>query len=138
MKPALSSLALTLAACATAAPPVDAIRGCWIERGDGATRTLRVLPDMGHPGEYIAAFLTYAKGDPEGDAYRIRRDPEGGTVMCYVEPGLPHLGPCVPLLQGSRSNADREPAWRMQMRGRFLAVSLADAAPTLYARDGCD
>lgn len=138
MKPVLTSLAVMLASCATAAPPIDSVRGCWIERGDATTKTLRVLPDMGHSGEYIAAFLTYSKGEPEGDAYRIRRDPEGVLTMCYIEPGLPHLGPCVPLLQRGRSASDPEPAWRMQMRGRFLAVSLGDAAPTLYARDGCD
>jgi hypothetical protein len=134
-----------VAACATTnlGSPHRTVRGCWIDRAEATTTTMRWLPDRdGLPPNLIGETRVYHQGDGVGgprDRSRYRLELRGkGWVFCALDSpdarcwpvsGVPS-GPLTPgrvAVQGSREHL-------------HITLIADDTVEDIFVgrRDGCD
>lgn len=135
----LIAACLLLAGCATQGPPPERLAGCWIARGENATRTMRWLPDPERPGVLRGALLRYSgEGVSESVNYTLEPRGEGWVYCTQAESAASN---CLEVAQGGRGSLEGGRVFIDSHRDG-LRISVLGAGPerVLFRgqRDGCD
>lgn len=137
--------ALLLAACAatSSAEPPAYLRGCWIERRDPETVTMRWFPERERPGAWLGDMHIYAARDGvEALQFRLQSSPRG-FFFCPLDPAMPHGPPCRAAFFGA-GHVDEDGGGWVEIRAgtERLTIALRDREESHVifngARDGCD
>jgi hypothetical protein len=133
-----------LAACVTSAvgAPDRIVRGCWIDRTETVSTTMRWLPDRNNPATLVGETLTYgAEGPAGGTRYSLERRGEG-WVLCRLDAGVaPPSVPCWPV-SGAPGGPVEPGRVVVQGSGEHLHITRIanDEVEDIFVgrRDGCD
>lgn len=137
---ALFAALLCLGACATSpALPADRLAGCWINRGETSTRTMRWLPDAERPGVLKGDMLIYPSGGGDPQSSHFTLEPrDSGWVFCSYETGQPR---CRDVAHGDRGSLEGGRVF-IDRYGESLRIAVIGAGPEQIIfrgqRDGCD
>jgi hypothetical protein len=131
-----------LAACATSAGAPDRIvRGCWIDRTETVSTTMRWLPDRNNPARLVGETLTYGPEGPAGGArYSLERRGAGWVFCAAGAPGAAPA-PCWPV-SGAPGRPVEPGRVAVQGSGEHLHITRIanDEVEDIFVgrRDGCD
>lgn len=128
---------LLVAACATLPTPDERVRGCWIDRDDFSTVTMRWLPDREAPGALQGDWLEYRRnGETQPREYAL--EPRGeGWALCLRGGGAA----CWQVAQGDGGSLEGGRAFIDAGRDRLrIAVHSGGREEVIFEgrRDGCD
>jgi hypothetical protein len=132
-------LIMLASGCATTAPP-ERLAGCWIARGDDATRTMRWLPDAARPGVLNGELIAYgAEGAPLSSARFTLEPRDSHWIFCsYAADGAPR---CSSVAQGQRGSLEGGRVF-IDADGETLRIAVIGEGPEREIfqgrRDGCD
>ncbi len=141
MRKAIACLML-VAACATApsqTPADEQVRGCWINRDQGAT-TMRWLPDRNRPNVLAGSRLAYGLSGPPVSTRFTLEPSEQGHSLCELGAGGV-VTECWPVARGEGGSLDGGRAF-IDAHGDRLRITVAGDGPERVIfqgrRDGCD
>lgn len=131
---------LVMACATTPETPPARVAGCWIDRADTVTTTMRWLPDQARPGVLTGDLLEYPQNGTQGRRARYTLEPTAeGWNMCSHWQEAPV---CRQVAQGETGSLEGGrvfiDAYRERLRIAFVEEDGYQEIIFEGRRDGCD